>query len=189
MHDSETAGDDRSPVKLAAAIGLTVVFVAVVAVQIRNFWPDAEAAGGTESYASATGRTDADRAGFPRLNRMVADEAEPAAKWPQVLLSDCTRYDPFATPDGFVLKKEVRVQEEVDGEALRREIEIAKKRADQERAISSLRDAGVNAVFNGAQQSSAIIGLRTVRVGEEVEGFRVLAIEPDGIVIERPAIK
>ena len=36
MHEPETASDNRSPVKLALAIGLTVVFIVVVAIQIGN---------------------------------------------------------------------------------------------------------------------------------------------------------
>jgi hypothetical protein len=189
VHDFETAENNKRRAKTAAAIGLSVVFVAVVGVQIANYWPDAKPTDGTQSYGSAADRADADRSGFPQSNRLADGAAEPTAKWPRVPLSECTRYDPFATPGGFIIKKETAVQEEGDGEALRREMEIAQKRAEQERVISGLRDAGVNAVFNGSRQSSAIIGSRMVRVGEEVEGFRVLAIEPDGIVIERPTIQ
>ena len=189
MHETETAGDNRSPARLALAIGLTILFVAVVAVQIGNYWRDAEATGSAKSNGSATDRLDADRSQLPRLNRPVAADKEPDGKSPEVQLSECIRYDPFATPDGFILKKETSVQQIADSEALQREIEIAKKRAAQEQVISSLRDAGVNAVFKGSQQSTAIIGTQMVRVGEDLKGFRVLAIEPDGIVIERPAVR
>ena len=189
MHETETAGDKQSPAKLVLAIGSTIVFVAVVAAQIGNCWRDAEATGSAKSNGSATDRLDADRSQLPRSNRLVASDKEPYGKWAEVRLSECIRYDPFATPDGFISKKEESVQEEVDSEALRREIEIAKKRAAQEQVISSLRGAGVNAIFKGSEQSTAIIGTQMVRVGEDLKGFRVLAIEPDGIVIERPAVR
>ena len=189
MHESETAGDNRSPAKLALAIGLTVVFAAVMAVQIRKYWGAAGATGSANSTGSATDRLDPDRSQLPRFIRTAAAGTEPDGKWPDVRLSACTEYDPFATPDGFTLKKEKPVQPESNSEALQAEMEITKKLASQELAISSLREAGVNAVFKGFEQNTAIVGSRMVRVGEQVQGFRVLAIEPDGIVIERPAVK
>ena len=189
MYETETAEDNRSPAKLALAIGLTIVFVVVVAVQIGNYWRDAEATGNAKPNRSPTDRLNADLARLLRANRPIDSGREPDGRWAEVRLSECTRYDPFATPDGFILKKKEPVQQVADGEALRREIEIAQKRAAQEQLLSSLRDAGVNAVFKGSERNAAIVGTQMVRVGEDLKGFRVLAIEPDGIVIERPAVE
>lgn len=189
MHDPETAGDNRIQAKTALAIGLAIVFAIVVAVQIRACWPDAERTAGAESNGSETDWLDPEFSQLPGLNRTGGDDREADGKWPKVRLSECARYDPFATPDGFILNNRKRVQQEAGSEVSQTEIEITKKRAAQEQVISSLREAGVNAVLKGSKQSTAIVGTQMVRVGEEFEGFRVLAIEPDGIVIERPAVK
>ena len=189
MPEPEITRDKQSPAKLVLAIGLIVVFVAVVAVQIENYWGDGEATNKAQSDGSVIDRLETDLLQLPRLNRPLAVGEVADEKWTEVQLSECTKYDPFATPNGFNLKKEKPVQRNADGEALRREIEIAKKRAAQEQVISNLRDAGVNAVFKGPRQSTAIIGTRMVRVGEDFQGFRVLAIETDGIVIQRPAVR
>ena len=189
MHEPETASDNRSPVKLALAIGLTVVFIVVVAIQIGNYGPDAGATGSMESNGSATDRLDADRSQLSKLAHLVSEGRQPDRKWPKVRLSEFTPYDPFATPDGFIVKKKKPVQQETNSETLQHEVEIARKRAAQEQVISSLRDAGVSAVFKGTERNAALVGTRIVRIGEEVEGFRVVAIESDGIVIERPAVR
>jgi len=189
MHEPETVQDNRRRAKLALAIGLAVVFVAVVTVQIGKCWPDADVTGNASPNRSASDPLDADPSQLPKFNRTVEAGKKPNGQWPEVRLAECTAYDPFATPDGFILKKKTSVQQEPNGEALKAEIEIARKRAAQEQVISSLREAGVNAVFKGPERNTAVVGTQMVRVGEEVKGFRVLAIEPDGIVIERPNVE
>ena len=189
MHEPETAADNRSRAKLVLAIGLTVVFILVVALQVWNHGADARATEREKANGSATDQLDADHLQLTRFDRTLATDGQPGGIWPKVRLSECTPYDPFATPDGFIVKKERPFQRKPNDEALRHENEIAKKRAAQEQVISSLREAGVNAVFQGSEQNTAIVGTRMVRIGEEVEGFRVLAIETDGIVIERPAVE
>jgi hypothetical protein len=189
MRELDISQEDRSPVKLALAIGLSVVFVVVVAVQVRGYMRDAEGTASAKTTGTTAGRPTTDPFERSRPGRLVAPSEEPNGQWPESDLAECMKYDPFAMPSGFSSKIEKPVEKAVDGEALEREKEIARKRAEQERQIAKLRDAGVNAILKGSDESTAILGTQMVRVGEEINGFRVRAIESDGIVVERPAVR
>jgi hypothetical protein len=51
-------------------------------------------------------------------------------------------------------------------------------------ALAGLLSQGVGAVLRDEQGAAALLGSRRVRVGDELEGFRVVAIEQDGVVLE-----
>ena len=189
MHELEKSGNGQSPVKLALAIGLTVVFVVVVAAQVWGYSRAAKEKPRAVSKGTPVGRPTADRFEVSRPDRLVAPGRESKGEWPEPELAECMEYDPFATPRGFTSKKNGPVPEAGDSEALQREIEIAKKRATQEQEIAKLQEAGVNAILKGSKRSAAMLGTQMVRVGEEINGFRVRSIESDGIVIERPAVR
>ena len=189
MHELEKSEDRQSPAKLALAIGLTVVFIAVVAVQVWGYARHAEVTARAKPKGTPADRRTAETFKFSRPDCLVVPEANSNGKWPKSALAECIEHDPFAKPQGFAKETKKPVQEAVDAEALQREIEIAKKRATQELEIAKLQKAGVNAILKGAQQSTAILGTRMVRVGEEINGFRVRAIEADGIIVERPTVR
>ncbi len=189
MRELNSPEENQSPVKLALAIGLSVLFVVVVAVQVVGYMRDAEGAPRAETKETPADRPITDPSERSRPGRLVAPHEKPNGQWPESDLAECRRYDPFAVPSGFSSKTEKPVEKAVDGEALEREKEIARKRAEQEQKIAKLRDAGVNAILKGSDDSTAILGTQMVRVGEEINGFRVRAIDSDGIVLERPAVR
>ena len=51
--------------------------------------------------------------------------------------------------------------------------------------LISLQERGVHVIIRGRDQYVAMIGDRTVHVGDEINGFTVTAIEPDGVRVER----
>jgi hypothetical protein len=59
--------------------------------------------------------------------------------------------------------------------------EVAKLRDELEK----LRQRGVGVIVRERDKFVAMIGDRTVHVGDEINGFTVTAIEPDGVRVER----
>jgi hypothetical protein len=51
--------------------------------------------------------------------------------------------------------------------------------------LKALQERGVHVIIRGRDQYVAMIGDRTLHVGDEINGFTVTAIEPDGVRVER----
>ena len=51
--------------------------------------------------------------------------------------------------------------------------------------LAALQARGVNVIVRGRNEYVAMIGDRTLHVGDEFEGFTITAIEPDGVRVER----
>ncbi len=184
MRDTATNRSPQSRVKLALAVGLTVVVIVVVAVQVKSYSGDAA---GTTVAASPGPQENPVGGSAPArgaVHRVGGELPLRRASWPEVDVSECTVYDPFATPEHFLPKPQVHAQPEETAEARQKEVEAAQKRAAQQRAISELMEAGVNAVLVGPDRTTALIGTQRLNVGDEIHGHRVVAIEAQGIVLE-----
>lgn len=181
MREPKTDDKRKNPAKLALAVGLTVVFIIVVVTQVRTYSGDdsvaPRAADGRANRSRASKRPDSPQ-------REVRDDIPAGVPWPAVDLAECIAHDPFAVPEGFVAKKAKPAEPTSSADDRKREIDLARERAARRKAISELMDVGVGAVVQGPDQSMAIVGSRTIRVGDVIHGHRVLAIEPKGIVLE-----
>jgi hypothetical protein len=90
-----------------------------------------------------------------------------------------TAFDPFAAPRPAAEPAETPA-ETVESRAAQREQDDA--------FLDQLHQEGVQAVIGSARNGrAALVGSRVVRVGDVLGGFRVVGIEPDGVVLERPA--
>lgn len=180
MRDTGTGEKRQSPIKLALAVGLTVVFLVVVVVQVKTY--SGNATSGTPQPRAAVHAKQNDKA------MLEQDESSSNEKrvvqWPAVDLDDCIAYDPFAAPEDLDSKQHEQADMNDAEEARRRELELERRRAVQAQALSNLKEAGVRAVIQGPGQSVAILGADTIRVGQEVHGHRVVAIDSHGILLE-----
>lgn len=185
MPEANRNNNRHSRAKPALAAGLTIAFLVVVVVQVRSYSGDGDVQATVKAPTQeSTVNNDASRA-RPRANSDDANALARVVPWPEVELADCTGHDPFATPSGFLPKQEAPAQKVDAPEDRQREIELAQKRAAQQRAISELMEAGVNAIFKGPDDhSTAVVGTYTLEVGDEIHGHRVVAIEPQGIILE-----
>jgi hypothetical protein len=105
-------------------------------------------------------------------------------------------FDPFALPSGFPRSSQATVSSRsAAGTAVEgADAEIA---ADQlADAIESLRmeleelqQRGVRVIIRGRDEYVAMIGDRTIHVGDEISGFTVTAIEADHVRVERKVQK
>jgi hypothetical protein len=77
-------------------------------------------------------------------------------------------------PDGVIVAAEGEMTEE---ERTQNVQEIQAK-------LAELKERGVRVIIN-AKDAVAVIGDRTVHVGDDLEGFTVKAIQSDGVVVER----
>jgi len=124
-------------------------------------------------------------------NRQFAAAEFDEAKWKSPELAEVIAYDPFALPASFpqppraVLDPELAA-EGGDGSAAARNAEQLAAAVEQfQRQLEELQQRGVHVIVNLRDEYVAMIGDRTLHVGDEINGFIVTAIEPDGVRVER----
>lgn len=160
----------------AALIGVLLVVFAVV-------WGPQLLGGGGKSAAQSSAK--AKPAGVPeRRPAKPSDGSEVAsAGWLEsepsdpiefaFALSDVAEFDPFDIPSW--------------SPAARRSGGGASSRARNEPAVDrfkAIQDSGVAMILVSGEQRAAQVGDRTVVVGDEIDGFRVTAINAAGVVFE-----
>ena len=183
-----------SPFKLALAAVLTAVFVVVVIVQFGGAADTDGAAPPTDTKAPR-GRRSGQKAGAgttqPGPEPETADRSP--SRWSAPALADVLKHDPFATPEAFRNRPDsapADVSADRQKKALAREQELARKRAEQDRTLAELRQQGVRAVLGTDRHGNvAVVGSRAVRVGDDLDGFRVIAVEPQGVELQKPPIE
>ncbi len=184
MPDDKADNKRQTWVKLALAAVLTVVFVVVVVVQVKTYSGSETAS--TENQLPATKvRSDSNGNPAPVSARCTSTHAaKTRTPWPEVDIAQCTAYDPFKAPEGFVSSQQPVTVQKDSPETRQQQVEAAQRQTAQRRAIAELMEAGVNAVLVGADQTTAIVGTQQFQVGQQIHGHRVTAIDPRGIVLE-----
>lgn len=180
--------------------GLGLIFVVVLFIQ---FGPDEVGAGhGSADEPTPAARRArqpgqdvaqvpaAERSGGAGAPLLPTGLAGPARPWPVVSFHDAVRYDPFATPAEFIARAaaaEEQQQSRVQG-AVQRAQQQAPADADARRqqALETLRAVGVSAILSDGREPVALIGSQMVRVGDVLQGFRVVAIGPEGVTLGEP---
>lgn len=103
----------------------------------------------------------------------------PSPPWPNIPLSEAAAYDPFAP----FAAPPASQRASPAGPKTKPSQDSAQRKARNEQALAALRKTGTTAVLRGPHGAMAILGRRVIRVGDEIDGFRVVAIEPDGVVV------
>lgn len=128
--------------------------------------------------AKTTSPAAADAPQGPRPKPAAASpEARP---WPKLTLQQAWEHDPFAPPPALAKKVEQAAEDQA---AQKRQRETAQRRQEQETALAALRAKGTTVVLRGPQGNAALMGNRTVRPGDVVDGFRVVSIDSDGVLL------
>jgi hypothetical protein len=113
-------------------------------------------------------------------------------KWKAPPLAKVVAFDPFALPAAF--PQPVKVTK--DGKVLNTEGLIAAAAADDAKRLADaieklqteleeLKQRGVHVIIRERDQYAAMIGDRMLHVGDEINGFTVTAIDPNGVHVER----
>jgi hypothetical protein len=113
-----------------------------------------------------------------------------ASSWDTPDLSTVVEYDPFALPSAFPRSAAVNDprlllgggSDEADAE--KRASELADAVAKLRTELETLKQRGVRIIVKQRDKYVAMIGDRTIHVGDEINGFTVTAIGPDGVRVE-----
>ena len=91
--------------------------------------------------------------------------------WPKIDLAETIVNNPFLIPDSSKLDPENTNPDQVRANNL-------------ERLISELKKEKVSLIIQGPEKSTAVIGERTVHKGDVINGFRIVEIQSDGVIVE-----
>lgn len=106
--------------------------------------------------------------------------------WKAADLATIVKYDPFALPPAFPRSSQA-ADLLAKGEAVdeaERASQLADTVAQLHTKLEELRQRGVHVIVRERDAYVAMIGDRTIHVGDEINGFTVTAIEPDGVRVE-----
>jgi hypothetical protein len=137
--------------------------------------------------AAAVNKKLAAESSLPTGVTSVVDES----RWKSPNLKEVVNYDPFALPSSFPKQEELEASPvSGDGVVAEAAADDAKKLADAidrlERQLAELKEQGVQVVVRERDQYVAMVGDRTVHVGDEINGFIVTDIDPTyGVRVER----
>ena len=95
-------------------------------------------------------------------------------KWPQVDVEVALRHDPFSSP--LLTAQNATTETETDAAA---------KQRDQVADLLALKQDGVSIVLQDDAGLVANVGGLKLHVGDVIDGYQVVAIEMDGVVLER----
>lgn len=189
----KSSGVGATPGKLILIAVLGVVLVVVVAVQ---FGGKSDANEPRESEIAAEASSPEPAAQASAANDDAAPERpqtmDVSRPWPDWKLADVLQHDPFATPELLVHRdgSPEDAEREREAEAAARREEKARKRAEQDQFAEQLQKQGVRALVGSSRNGhAAIVGSETVRVGDVLGEFQVIAIGPDGVVLKRPELE
>jgi hypothetical protein len=113
------------------------------------------------------------------------------SKWKPPEVAKVVAYDPFALPAAFpqpvqmVAGVQSGADDAQDTDATTAAAKLAEAIESLQAELRALQERGVHVIIRGGDEYVAMIGDRTVRVGDEINGFTVTSIEPNGVRVER----
>jgi hypothetical protein len=118
-----------------------------------------------------------------------------ATQWQSPELTRVIAYDPFALPAAFpqppraVLDPKLAAEGGDDSAAALNAEQLADAIEQMQKKLEELQQRGVQVIVNLRDEYVAMIGDRAVQVGDEINGFIVTAIEPDGVRVEGKGVE
>jgi hypothetical protein len=194
---SEQLGLSRNKAVLIGV--LAVVLVGVLVAQYRRFNNDS--GGDLETAYSpprpraprtanaATKKPDGAATHSTGVMQAVMQEFD-QTKWQPPELSVVLAYDPFALPAKFPKPPKIAgaMGDDADSQALtaaEQSKQIADALEEARNQLEELKQRGVHVVLGRDGQWVAVIGDRQIRIGDEINEFKVTGIDPkDGVLIE-----
>jgi hypothetical protein len=115
-------------------------------------------------------------------------------RWKTPELANVIAYDPFALPPAFpqppraVLDPNLAEGSDTSATALNAE-RLADAVEQMQKELEELQQRGVRVIVKLRDEYVAMVGDRTLHVGDEINGFIVTAIEPDGVRVEKKGLE
>lgn len=174
-----------TPGKIAAIAVLAVVLIVVVVMQF----------GSSDEATPAASRLPKSRAKLARSRgpglesaAVPAPTAKLARQWPKISREEIQSYNPFVLSGSVAPRQDIAAETEGPGDAAMQSAAAEKAvddhlREQREQMLSELRRDGIQMIVVSGQQSVATIGAQQVRVGDVLNGFRVVEIGASGVVL------
>jgi hypothetical protein len=163
---------------------LGAVLVVVLIGQFGGASSSPESAGVGQSPEGAAPRTDRAADQKPKAASAArspdAAAAKPASRaWPKLSAEVAAQYDHFAVPEP--LARQLIEGRRSAGD--RKPSDSLQKRGAGAESVAALKSKGTNVIVRSERGAAAMLGNRVVRVGDVVEGYRVMSIDLQGIVL------
>ena len=183
-----------TPRKTALIAVLAVVFVGVLYIQLRgaNKKPSAVAAQLVTAPDSSDGQSKT--TGSP----VDATDAYAARKktivhgnWQSPPIATVAAFDPFAVPAAFPKLEAESAAALAQNNAKSREdasaqrAALAAEREQMQTQLAGLKQQGVRVIIKRKDQYVAIVGDKEVHVGDQINGFTVIAIDAEGVRVAK----
>jgi hypothetical protein len=105
--------------------------------------------------------------------------------WPAYSLATVLEFDPFAKPSSPAADRGGIQQGNNVGDITSPKPEdVEKKRIERERVLAEVRKEVVQAIVGTDRGFVAIVGTKTIHVGDRLHGFLVKEIKADGVILE-----
>ena len=110
-------------------------------------------------------------------------------RWTPPELAAVIRYDPFALPAAFPRPRRVEepgaLADVATGQSdpAAEQVALEQQRAQMQQRLEELRHQGVRVIVKGRDEYVAVVGDQEIRVGDQIQGFTVVAIDSDGVKV------
>jgi hypothetical protein len=181
-----------SPGKLALIGVLAVVLVIVLYLQYGDQLKSS--AKSSASAPAAAPRSKPAKAKVTKQDGLAETDFElrkstgSRATWHAPELASVVAYDPFALPASFPQLRQgdaetalAQTEAQKTQDASVQQAALEAERTQLQSALTSLKQQGVQVIVKREDQYIAIIGDQEVRVGDEFQGFTVVAIDANGV--------
>lgn len=114
-----------------------------------------------------------------------------SSNWQAANLTKVVQYDPFALPASFPQRRKAGDDEKLARDTVKTEDAKAEEAARVEAInamqtqFAQLQHQGVRVIMQENDKFVALVGDRTIHVGDEIDGFKVVAIDAEGIRVSR----
>jgi len=185
-----------TPGKMALMAVLAVVFLGVLYVQLRGTSAKSPAvvAPPTAAPKSSAGQSKANESHDARAAAHATARKKTVVhgNWQPPAITTVVEYDPFARPASFpqpfaaeaagaLAQNEAQSRED----ASTQRAAIAAEREQMQSQLAGLRQQGVRVIIKRNDQYVAIVGEKEVHVGDQIDGFTVIAIDADGVRVAK----
>jgi len=101
----------------------------------------------------------------------------PRTRWSKLSGQVAGQYDPFAMPEPLARQAKARGPNDARGG------KAGPRHPATDPALAALRRKGTDAVLRDGHGAVAVIDKRVVRVGDVIQGYRVVSIDDDGVLL------
>lgn len=109
--------------------------------------------------------------------------AKKTREWPRLDPAEAMKHNPFTLSEDAAEQLSLQPGKEKDGPT-EEELAAMERQKLRDQLLDELRRTGVSMIFRSSNVNVAVIGKRTLREGQIIDGVRVVSISNTGITVE-----